>query len=283
MNNGVTIIAKKIQPTGEKIVLEDYRVVNGCQTSNILWQYQSLLDDSVMVPLRVVATDDENVIRGIIQATNSQTEISTYELLAVTDFQKELELFFGAHGDNSLFYERRSRQFTNKAVEKSRVITPVALVKSFSSMFLEEPHKTTRDFGSVLKKVGVDIFHENHKHEPYYFAALASFWMDQLLRKGKIDKSVRIARYQVLLALRLLFESDDMPALNSNKMVKYINKMLPLFKDAQTAESSLKKAVDIVMKLMKGKDRDEVRASSFTKRVHDAANRARLRSKSTVK
>jgi hypothetical protein len=277
MNNGVTIIAKKIQPTGEKIVLEDYQVVNGCQTSNILWQCQSSLDDSVMVPLRVVATDDEAVIQGIIRATNSQTEVSTYQLLAVTDFQKQLELFFGAHGVNSLFYERRSRQFTNRAVEKSRVITPVALVKSFSSMFLEEPHKTTRDFGSVLKKVGVEIFNASHKHEPYFFAALTSFWMDQLLKKGKIDKSVRIARYQVLLALRLIHEPEDMPALNSNKMVRYVNKMLPLFKDAQTAEQSLKKAVDIVSRLMKGKDRDEVRTSGFTQKVHTAANKARLR------
>jgi len=37
MNNGVTIISRRIQPTGNKFVLEDYQIVNGCQTSNVLY------------------------------------------------------------------------------------------------------------------------------------------------------------------------------------------------------------------------------------------------------
>lgn len=32
MNNGVTIIAKRVVPAGDDLTLEDYQIVNGCQT-----------------------------------------------------------------------------------------------------------------------------------------------------------------------------------------------------------------------------------------------------------
>jgi hypothetical protein len=33
LNNGVTIVAKRVNPTGDKFLIEDYQIVNGCQTS----------------------------------------------------------------------------------------------------------------------------------------------------------------------------------------------------------------------------------------------------------
>jgi hypothetical protein len=33
MNNGVTIIARHLQPTGNRFHIEDFQIVNGCQTS----------------------------------------------------------------------------------------------------------------------------------------------------------------------------------------------------------------------------------------------------------
>lgn len=36
MNNGVTIIAKTLRSTGNKFYIENYQIVNGCQTSHVL-------------------------------------------------------------------------------------------------------------------------------------------------------------------------------------------------------------------------------------------------------
>jgi hypothetical protein len=271
MNNGITVIAKKVRPTGDKLILEDYQIVNGCQTSNVIWACRaSLTDASAMIPLKIVATEDESVIRDIIRATNSQTEVTQSQLLAVTDFQKQLELFFSAQGDNSLYYERRSRQFVSRPVERSRIVTPMGLVKAFSSMYLEEPHKTARDFGSVLKKVGVDIFERQHKHELYFLSALIFFWIESLIKKGKIDSKLGIARYQILLCVRLLHETAPLPILSSNKAEQYAIKMRHLFKDIQSAEKAIRPAVDIVKKLLEGKNRDIARTASFTLSVKNA-------------
>jgi len=37
MNNGLTIIASTVQLTGDKFYIENYQIVNGCQTSNVLF------------------------------------------------------------------------------------------------------------------------------------------------------------------------------------------------------------------------------------------------------
>ena len=54
MNNGVTVIAKTLRSTGNKIYVEDFQIVNGCQTSHVLYDNWELLDDTVMVPLRII-------------------------------------------------------------------------------------------------------------------------------------------------------------------------------------------------------------------------------------
>jgi hypothetical protein len=109
MNNGVTIIAKGVQATGNRFNIEDYQVVNGCQTSHVLFGARDILDDTVFVPVRLIATEDEEIIASIIKATNRQTEVREEQLIALSDFQKKLEAFFQAFEPSQrLYYERRS-------------------------------------------------------------------------------------------------------------------------------------------------------------------------------
>ena len=49
MNNGVTIIAKTLQSVGNKFTIEDYQIVNGCQTSHVLFDQRENLDPSVNI------------------------------------------------------------------------------------------------------------------------------------------------------------------------------------------------------------------------------------------
>lgn len=275
MNNGVTVIAKRIQQTGDKVVLEDYQIVNGCQTSNVVWQARASLDDATLVPLRLVATEDDAVVADIISATNSQTAVSREQLLAVTDFQKGIESYFISHSGNPLFYERRSRQYSDKAVEKARVVTPIGLVKAFASVLLDEPHKTARDFASVLKKVPAEIFNEKHKYDPYYLSYLMYYWVEQLIRKGKIDRNLRSARYQLIYVARMLNEPEAPPNLGSNKIVKYVGKMLPRFRDIQSADKAFKGAVNVVSTQLAMSGKEDPRTSAFTQSVRAAAEKQR--------
>lgn len=273
MNNGITIIANKIRSTGEKIHLEDYQIVNGCQTSNVLWNNRSELDDSVLIPLRIVATTDEKVVLDIIKATNSQTEVTASQLLAATDFQKQLEQYLQVQSNLPLYYERRSKQFTNTTFDRASILTPISLMKAFASIILEAPHQTTRDFQSIIERAGTSIFGAKHKLELYYMSALAQYWIDQFLRKGLIDRSLTVARFQILLAFKIINQPSEMPPAESNKARKWANDLTKTLKDHNTALASFEDSVRLVTKLLESKKnkRDAARSSTFTDEVKAAA------------
>ena len=68
--------------------------MNGCQTSHVLHDNESLLSDSVRIPFRLIGTQDENVIEDIIRATNRQTEVKDEQFFAMKNFAKKLEAYF---------------------------------------------------------------------------------------------------------------------------------------------------------------------------------------------
>lgn len=271
------LLRKKIRTTGDKILLVDYQIVNGCQTSNVLWNSRDSLDESVLIPLRIIATTKENVVLDIIRATNSQTEVTTTQLLAATDFQKELEQYLQSEGTIPLFYERRSKQFTNSSIDRANILTPISLMKAYASIVLEEPHKTTRDFQTIASKAGTSIFGAKHKIELYYMSALAQYWIDQFLRKAYIDRSLTVARFQILLAFKLLNQKVGMPPVASNKAKKWATDLTYKLRDHNNALANFQPAIDLVEELLaiKKNKRDAARSSTFTDEVI-AAVKAKL-------
>jgi hypothetical protein len=159
MNNGITIIARNMTHTGSKFVIEDFQIVNGCQTSHVLFDNKDQLDESVLVPLRLIWTQDEEVIEDIIHATNKQTEVASEQFFAITTFARHLEAFFKNFPEGKrLYYERRSRQYDGLSVEKTRVVPQTSAVRSFAAMFLAEPHNTVRSYKKLSERVGNDIY-----------------------------------------------------------------------------------------------------------------------------
>ena len=62
LNNGVTIVASSISPTGDQFTLTYYQIVNGCQTSNVLFNNKDgQFINNVFVPIKLIATTDDEV------------------------------------------------------------------------------------------------------------------------------------------------------------------------------------------------------------------------------
>lgn len=276
MNNGVTVIAKVVRPTADRFYIEDFQIVNGCQTSHVLFEQRALLDDSVFVPLRLIATTDEDVVADIVKATNRQTEVKQEQLMALSDFQKKLEAFFkSSEPPRRLYYERRSRQYSAVAgVEKTRIVTPTNVIRAYVSMFLGEPHRTTRDFSRLLARVGNDLFGEQHRLEPYYTAASAWYRLEYLFRADSISRTLKPARYQLLMAARILANPSDPPKANSNDVAKYAEGIATKIWDPDHVEKLFADAAKIVNKVAKKiTDDDAVRTEAFTDSVRAAAEK----------
>ncbi|MGE8689058.1 MAG: AIPR family protein [Achromobacter sp.] len=276
MNNGVTVIAKTLRTTANKFYIEDYQIVNGCQTSHVLHDQRDVLDDSVMIPLRLIATRDEDVIASIVKATNRQTEVREEQLLALSDFQKKLETYFSAFDEaQRLYYERRSRQYNSSGgIEKTRIITPGALIRAFAAMFLEEPHRVTRSYRRILDRVGADLFAPHHKLEPYYLSALAAYRLEYLFRNQFLDGTYRAARYEILLALRILEMPSPLPRMNSHEIERQCRPVIERLWDAAESEKMFARAADTVLAASAFDiDLAPLRTETFTDAIRDLANK----------
>ncbi|HLW83170.1 MAG TPA: AIPR family protein [Candidatus Acidoferrales bacterium] len=269
MNNGITVIARDIRPTGNKFVIEDYQIVNGCQTTHVVFGQAEKEDRTVAVPVRLIGTQDENVINAIIRATNRQTQVTEDQFFALQEFPKQLEVFFQTFPpQHRLYYERRSRQYDRLAVEKTRVITQPNVIKAFAAMFLQEAHRTTRNYSALKDRVGKEIFGKGHRMEPYYAAAFALYKLEYLFRNGKLESKYKPARFHILFAVRLLGNPAPLPRFNSREMEDYCKPILEALWDSARCDDLIGRAAEVVRTVLGGDfNRDNIRTEPTTKRV----------------
>lgn len=269
MNNGVTIISRSLQATGDKFTVEDYQIVNGCQTTHVLFEARASLDDAVSIPVRLISTKNEEVTNTIIKATNWQTAIKEEQLFALQQFPKNLEAYFGSFPlPHRLYFERRSRQYDGLSIEKTRVVSFDAMIRAFASMFLNEPHRTSRNYKSIRNKIGKEIFSKDQRMEPYYVAALALYLLEFAFRNKRLEAKYKSARFHLLLALRILVAGYEMPAFTANKMEAYSMKIISVLQDSAQAELLIAKAAKIVDQAAAGNyDRDNIRTEKFTETI----------------
>jgi hypothetical protein len=247
MHNGITIIARSIMPVGSKFTITDYQIVNGCQTSNVLFEQRDVIDDSVFVPLRLIETRDEGVMDAIIEATNSQTTVKAEQYFARMKFSRKLEEYFNAVDEqHRLHYERRDGQYDRGNETKTKVISATTVIRAYAAVYLEEPHRTTRGYSTLRERVGTDIFGEGHALEPYYAASYAHYLLEGRFRAKTIPPEYKPARYHILLALRLLADPDKPGWPNANDTKKRAQSFVEALYDNEQADTLFAKAVEIV-------------------------------------
>lgn len=248
LNNGITLVATSITPAGNRFTLRDYQIVNGCQTSNILHECQSIPNiDTLNVPIKIIVTESEDIKTEITLATNSQTEVRTEQLEALSQFQKRLELYFSAeNGAIKLYYERRSQQYNSLAgIKRTQVISIPTQIKSFASTFLESPHLVSGYYGTIVNRFKGSIFDSNHKYLPYYVSALCYYRIEQFFRSGELSADYKKARFHIMMIVRMLAMGFDLEPLNSNAIEKKCEKFKNLLFDDQKSLDTFKKATEI--------------------------------------
>jgi len=200
-NNGITVVSKSIDRKGDIFTLEDYQIVNGCQTTNILAHIRSKAE-GIFVPLRLIGCSDTDFISSVIIGTNRQNEVREDQFWAMRPFMKDLEEYCASqNGDSRLFIERRDNQYRDISVERTRILRPSDLMKAAAAMFFYQPHRAARDHRGIRKEFSERIFSEGHNVELYHVAAFALYKFDYLVRTAKVERSRVIFRFYALYAL----------------------------------------------------------------------------------
>jgi hypothetical protein len=206
LNNGITIVAREIRTAGDDVQISDFQVVNGCQTCHVLFDQKDNLGDSVWVSVKLIESRDEDVISGIITATNRQTAVTDEDLEAKERFHKELEeLFKSFEEPERLYYERRSAQYSPQSgLEKTRIVSRGQLTRAYASVFLGEAAKAGRFYRDLREARKDDLFQEGHSTFAYYTSAAVSYRVEWLIRNKKIDRKYGPAKYHIMTAFKTL-------------------------------------------------------------------------------
>ncbi|MCZ4080296.1 AIPR family protein [Rhodococcus sp. H36-A4] len=251
-NNGVTIVAQEINNTGDTFRLLDYQVVNGCQTVHVLHEaamelggIDSLTD--VFVPVKMIATSDVEVARSIAQATNQQTQVTAESLLANSEVQKRIEEYFTVIDDTDdykLYYERRLKQWAGSSVVVGawRLVTIRQMIRSFGSVYLNQPHTATRYYNDLRDQAGSRIFIAGNAPALFWVSALLFCRIEFLFRNDKIDAKLKPVKFHMMSAISRSTLKGNVPhSKNSVAVEKYIADLRSLL----ASDERLIKAISI--------------------------------------
>ncbi len=235
LNNGITIVAEQLRTIRNTFTITNYQIINGCQTANVLYQNREVLNNSIQVVLKLIISDDQDLISRVIRSTNSQTEVKTQDLLAYSVFQKTLESYYGTfNGQNRLYYERRSKQYeTSSEIDKARIIDKALQIKVVCCFFFDKPNLATRYFGTLFNEFGKQIFKDTDNPIPYYLAAFVYYKIEKLFKLRKIDPKYRKIKFFILTMIRYELGKKEYPKFNSKKISDYCDEILKIVNDDQ--------------------------------------------------
>ena len=210
LNNGITIVCRDHEDIGPKLSIFDFQIVNGCQTSTVLFAHREEIQGrDILVPVKIVVTRNEEIIGRIIRASNSQTTVTDEHILSLQPFNRRLAEYYRAitiGGERErLYYDIRQGEFeSNYQLDPTRIITIREQIQNFSSMFLARPHDAIDRLKTLRDCIPDQIFNPDHALDPYYTASLAMHRFHALRREKHIDAAFENYRFQLLYLLKVL-------------------------------------------------------------------------------
>ena len=205
-NNGVTIVADAIERSGGFVRLHNFQIVNGLQTSTVIYRIRDQLRraNDVHVPVKIVAATETSMRRAIIEATNRQTPITGAALFAACEKALAMEAYFLERmkaGGPPLVLERRPGQYA-KSMRAEKVSLEEAL-RGFAAVFLEQSHVAERGFSAIAGEVDDGLLAPSLTAEPYYVAARLVQFVREVARERDEPRLAQI-EYHAALGLRIM-------------------------------------------------------------------------------
>ena len=151
LNNGVTIIANKATNLANKrLVVEDPQIVNGLQTSRVIYATIGAAgsDGDRAVLVRVIETADQATQDRIIRATNSQNKMLPASLRMTDQIHRDIEELFRKF---DLFYDRRKGFYRDQGRPVRKIVSVNALTQAVISLLLQRPDDARARPGDYFK------------------------------------------------------------------------------------------------------------------------------------
>lgn len=280
LNNGVTIITKAVTPLGANVYeLSDFQIVNGCQTSNEIFNCKEYASE-ILVPIKIIYTTDTDIISSIVKATNRQSPVPEEAFVALGKYHKELQLLFSEYSKEmplEMFYERRSGEEDDIKERKGayQIVTLHGIIRAFESVYCQNPNVVYgTNPANILKSKREHLFCKDHKPEIYYLASYLFVKFVSMQQEGVFSKHDYALRFYVIMITRaLIIKTMRVPDLNSSAMDKENKIMIEILKaDADSYFIDAKRIIEDVLSEKEYSDKkryDVLRSADFCKRIKE--------------
>ena len=279
LNNGVTIIAPDVRLSAFEMYLRDFQIVNGCQTSNVLFRNRDIVDGDATLVLKIVETSDPSVVDDIVRSTNRQTKVEESQFLATLDAIKMIDRYFVARAEDDeyqLFFERRTDQFSShEDVKAIRVFDIREIARCVAAMFLDKPDLASRYPNRLTGEMRGLVFDNTYREEVFYVAAYTLYRIRLLLANRKIDGRFVKLRWHILMAVRYYVCGDSIANLSSPKIETSARKIREFIEDGSDKRIAELNALCAAIVDIDEITRDKVKSSALTADVKRRAIESR--------
>lgn len=206
-HNGITVIAKSVKLKGKQVSIEDYFVVNGCQSLTALHEHSQHLTDDLQVLLKFIEMEPESELAAsVTRISNNQNGVSARDFKANNRIQIRLQNEMAKHYDGSFAFEIKRGETLNA----NEIIPNQDAGLLLTAFDLKEPWATHRRYlifeerhGVVFGRVSAD--------------RIVMLWvMSEVIRRflpkitNELFAQYLITIYFLVYVLRLMLEKDDL-------------------------------------------------------------------------
>ena len=241
LNNGVTVVADRVQPNGKRLKLKSPQVVNGLQTSHEIYKRgtKASLDSNRSVLVKVIEADKEDTKDRIIKATNSQTTLGTSTLRATDTVQRKIEEYLITVG---LHYERRKNFYRNQNIPHSELVSIDQLGQAVTAALAQAPHIARGEVSRIFEDETYRlVFHESYPLATYsqaitLFRECERFLQQEPTTRGEVENFTFHLTTLAAIALTRKRQprAEDLAKLDSLPSSELLQKLLPIVRQAFT-------------------------------------------------
>lgn len=237
LNNGITIVSPDVKLQGNIFHLKNFQIVNGCQTSNVLFENKENLGN-VMVNVKIVETQDEDVFAELVKATNSQSKVDDNQFLSMKPAVRRIEQYFNtidqSEIEKKLYLERRDKQFVGQGIPALRIYSLNNAAKCVASMYCGRPELAFRYQKRMYEELGESMFANDIKEIIFYSACLTMHRFNLLVSNSTVPQNMKKFKWHILNLVKIIICGNKNNKLNSKQAEKDANKIVEIMQTHNT-------------------------------------------------
>lgn len=208
-HNGITIIAKTIKSNKDRITIEDYYVVNGCQSLSELYNNAGHITDQLRVLVKLIRMEASSPLSADVTSfSNNQNGVKARDFKSNNPLQIRLQNEFNTAYKGKYFYEIKRGEDNRGAV----TITNEAAGLYLMAFDLKKPWSTHRKYqvfedehAALFGRPGVSAHRIVLCHQ-----LMGCIENAIKMLKNTLFAKYALTRYVLLYMIRLILDDDPL-------------------------------------------------------------------------